>query len=191
MSNTLLPSVEEIQKWKRADIITFSQPEVSGSYFLEISKEKFRGCGLKLGPAMRISDLTDKIRGQGDEIEETDFIKHSDEKHLVVIKDLYQIVTNRNSYSRILMSGASGIGKSCFLLYLLIRLLCNIDDLELNVGTFIEFSDLYEHSETWYMYLVGDTNSTQGIQGVKEKTVVSVSPRNIKKRKTSRILKIL
>ncbi|CAG8740392.1 5654_t:CDS:2, partial [Racocetra fulgida] len=67
------------------------------------------------------------------------FIQHPNKKPLAIIemqalyarlayKDLYRLVTNEDSNSRFLITGTSGVGKSCFLLYLLIRLLCNSDD---------------------------------------------------------------
>ena len=66
-------------------------------------------------------------------------IQHPDGKPLAVINehvlyvrksyiDLYHIVTNENCNPKFLISGTSGVGKSCFLIYLLIRLLCNRTD---------------------------------------------------------------
>ncbi|RHZ82819.1 hypothetical protein Glove_103g64 [Diversispora epigaea] len=81
-----------------------------------------------------------------EEIEKIDFSKHPDEKELAVI-DMHTLYV-RQAYKD---------------LYQI--------DLELNVGTFIEFSDLLNnHSKIWY--LVDDTNPMQD--------VVSAPPRIIK-----------
>jgi len=73
------PSVEEIKKWKRADVIKFLQEkkeeldiddkhievikdqEVAGSDFLLLSEEKLRSIGMSLGPATRIAELAKEI----------------------------------------------------------------------------------------------------------------------------------
>ena len=123
--------------------------------------------------------LQDNIETMSDEQEteqeeltsiDTNLIQHPDRKQLAVIKehvlyvresyrDLYHIVTNENCNPRLLISGTSGVGKSCFLIYLLIRLLCNktdatvifkpfdgtllycFEDSNLFVGDFEEFSE--------------------------------------------------
>ncbi|RIB24295.1 hypothetical protein C2G38_2032003 [Gigaspora rosea] len=89
--NFTLPSVEDVQKWKRADVINFLQKnkdkldlddkhikvieneEVAGD-FLELDAEKLIKYGLKGGPAERIAKLVRDIKGEG-EVEKPSMLK--------------------------------------------------------------------------------------------------------------------
>ncbi|CAG8611666.1 10636_t:CDS:2 [Ambispora gerdemannii] len=136
----------------------------------------------------------------------SNLIQHPNRKPLAVIKepvlyvresyrDLYHIVTNENDEDcdlKFLITGTSGVGKSCFLIYLLIRLLCNktdatvifkpasgnllycFKDSNLSVGDSEEFSEQLYNSKTWY--LVDGTVP----EDVIAKTVVSASSKSIK-----------
>ncbi|CAG8596254.1 6061_t:CDS:2, partial [Acaulospora morrowiae] len=134
----------------------------------------------------------------------TNIIQHPDRKPLAVIKehvlyvrksykDLYHIVNNEKYDPRFLISGTSGVGKSCFLIYLLIRLLCNktdatvifrpveenllycFRDSDLFVGDFEEFSEeLYYNSKAWYLV------DGKVPEDVIARTVVSASSEDIK-----------
>ncbi|CAG8470223.1 14015_t:CDS:2 [Acaulospora morrowiae] len=145
----------------------------------------------------------------------TNLIQHPDRKPLAVImehvlyvrksyKDLYRIVTKDKYDPRFLISGTSGVGKSCFLIYLLIRLLCNktdatvifrpVDgdllycfrDSNLLVGDFKEFSEqLYYNSKAWY--LVDGTVP----EDVIARTVVSASSKDIKDKRFQHFVKNL
>jgi len=48
-------------------------------------------------------------------------------------KDLYKFVTDPDPDRRFLITGILDVGKSCFLLYLLIQLLYNVDDDDVTV----------------------------------------------------------
>ncbi|KAF0556673.1 hypothetical protein F8M41_015031 [Gigaspora margarita] len=81
--NINLPSVEDVQEWKKAGVIKFLQEnkdkldfddddidiikknKVAGPDLLNYSKEEFRECGLQMGPAKRIFDYVNKIKGEG------------------------------------------------------------------------------------------------------------------------------
>ncbi|CAG8850969.1 3312_t:CDS:1, partial [Gigaspora margarita] len=72
--NINLPSVDDVQEWKKAGVIKFLQEnkdkldlddddieiikknKVAGPDLLNYSKEEFRECGLQMGPAKRIFD---------------------------------------------------------------------------------------------------------------------------------------
>jgi len=126
-----------------------------------------------------------------EEIEETsknekiprNIIKHPQDKLLAVIgkpaiyvresyEDLYYLITNRASKDfdhKFLVTGTSGIGKSCFLIYFLVRLLCEykdvtvifqpiqsevfycFKDLNLSSGSYDDFSIQLQSSKTWYL----------------------------------------
>ena len=147
---------------------------------------------------------------------DTNLIRHAGRKPLAVIKehvlyvresyrDLYHIVTNENCDPKFLISGTSGVGKSCFLIYLLIRLLCNktdatvifqpvggsssllycFKDSNLFVGDFEEFSEHLYNSKTWY--LVDGTVP----RDVLARTVVSASSKSIKDRRFQEFIKNL
>ncbi|RIB06214.1 hypothetical protein C2G38_2046960 [Gigaspora rosea] len=141
------------------------------------------------------------------------FIQHPDRRSLAIIdmpalymrqsyKDLYRmIITMKNS--KFLITGTSGVGKSCFLLYLMIRLLCNINDVTIifqpidgevlyclknsgvTVGTYIDFYNLlHNHPETWYL-----VDGTGPMKSVQARTVVSASPKSIKSQKFQEFVK--
>jgi hypothetical protein len=141
-------------------------------------------------------------------------IEHSEKKELAVVKeqvlyirkayeDLYHIVTKKNYDPRFLIYGTSGIGKSCFLIYLLIRLLCNkpnatvifkpmtsnllycFENTKLRVGSFEEFSEQLYNSETWY--LVDDT-APEDVEAI---TVVSASSKSTKSKELQEFIKQL
>ena len=79
MSFPSIPSVEEVSKWKRAQVLTYLQSkkdeldlddkhikviedqEVAGCAFLELTAEKLMEDGLKRGPAESIAKL---IKGE-------------------------------------------------------------------------------------------------------------------------------
>ncbi|KAF0392168.1 Protein kinase-like domain containing protein [Gigaspora margarita] len=81
--NINLLSVEDVQEWKKAGVIKFLQEnkdkldlddddidiikknKVAGPDLLNYSKEEFRECGLQMGPAKRIFDYVNKIKGEG------------------------------------------------------------------------------------------------------------------------------
>ena len=81
MSNNPLPSVQEINKWKRAGVITFLQSKkdeldlddddiniiknnkIAGRAFLELNQEDFMQVGLLMGPAKTIAGLVREIKG--------------------------------------------------------------------------------------------------------------------------------
>ena len=87
MSNTPLPSVEEVNKWKRNDVTKFLQDKkeeldldnedidifqkkkVAGRDFLSLTLETLTQKDglfvLSYGPAERISSLINKIKGKG------------------------------------------------------------------------------------------------------------------------------
>ncbi len=83
MSNTPLPSVEEVNKWKRNDVTKFLQDKkeeldlddediniiknnkVAGRDFLELNVDKLEKWGMKGGPAERITSLVNNIKGKG------------------------------------------------------------------------------------------------------------------------------
>ncbi|CAJ0644343.1 4612_t:CDS:2 [Entrophospora sp. SA101] len=85
MSNTPLPSVEEVNKWKRNDVTKFLQDKkeeldlddedidiikrnrVAGRAFLEVDVNKLMQDGLKRGPAEAIAGLVRDIKGEGQE----------------------------------------------------------------------------------------------------------------------------
>ena len=144
----------------------------------------------------------------------TNLIQHAGRKPLAVIKehvlyvresyrDLYHIVTNKNCDPRFLISGTSGVGKSCFLIYLLIRLLCNetdatvifqpvggsllycFKDSNLFVGDFEEFSEHLYNSKTWYLV---DGSVPEDVVA---RTVVSASSKSIKDRRFQEFIKNL
>ena len=83
MSNTPLPSVEEVNKWKRNDVTKFLQDKkgeldldnddidifqkkkVAGRDFLELNVDKLEKWGMESGPAERITSLVNNIKGKG------------------------------------------------------------------------------------------------------------------------------
>ncbi|CAJ0887474.1 12735_t:CDS:2 [Entrophospora sp. SA101] len=85
MSNTPLPSVEEVNKWKQNDVTKFLQDKkeeldldnenidiikrnrVAGRAFLEVDVNKLMQDGLKRGPAEAIAGLVRDIKGEGQE----------------------------------------------------------------------------------------------------------------------------
>ncbi|CAG8486714.1 4514_t:CDS:2 [Acaulospora morrowiae] len=135
----------------------------------------------------------------------SNLIQYLDRKPLAVIQehvlyvqksyeDLYHIVTNENCHPKFLISGTSGVGKLCFLIYLLIRFLCNrtnaivifkarddnflycFENSNIFVGYFEEFSERLYNPKTWY--LVDGTVP----KNVLARTVVSASSKSIKDR---------
>ncbi len=83
MSNTPLPSVEEVNKWSPVQVINFLESkkdelflydkhievikdqEVAGRDFLELNVDKLEKWGMKGGPAERITSLVNNIKGKG------------------------------------------------------------------------------------------------------------------------------
>ena len=106
-------------------------------------------------------------------------------------KDFYRFVTNPLPDPRFLITGTSGVGKSCFLLYLLIQLLCNFDNVtvvyhprqgklcycfensNLKVGETSDFLDRLHSRDTWYL-----VDSVEPFI-VQARTVVAVSPNSL------------
>ncbi|CAG8509416.1 13055_t:CDS:2 [Funneliformis mosseae] len=109
-----------------------------------------------------------------------DFIEHPIRKDLPIIqqpklyiredyKALYQIVNKEELDPKFLINGTSGIGKSYFLLYLLIQILCSSNDVtvifqttqselfyrfknsKLGVGSFEDISYCLYDPNTWYL----------------------------------------
>ncbi|PKK58328.1 hypothetical protein RhiirC2_763480 [Rhizophagus irregularis] len=132
--------------------------------------------------------------------EELDFIEHPTRKDLPIVqqpklyiredyKALYQIVNKKGLDPKFLINGTSGIGKSCFLLYLLIRILCSSDDVtvifqttqselfyrfkdsKLGVGSFEDISYCLYDPNTWYL-----ADAIPPRPKLKAKTVLAVSP---------------
>ncbi|CAG8673149.1 9406_t:CDS:1, partial [Paraglomus brasilianum] len=82
MSFPSVPSVEEVSKWKRAQVLTYLQSKkdeldlddedldvirtnkVAGSDFLRLNADKLMRVGLTMGPAERIADLVNTIKGE-------------------------------------------------------------------------------------------------------------------------------
>jgi len=82
MSFPSVPSVEEVSKWKRAQVLTYVQSkkdeldlddkhikviedqEIAGSDFLRLNADKLMRVGLTMGPAERIADLVNTIKGE-------------------------------------------------------------------------------------------------------------------------------
>ena len=83
MSNTPLPSVEEVNKWKRNDVTKFLQDKkeeldldnedidifqkkkVAGRVFLELNVDELEKWGMESGPAKGIVGLVKEIKGKG------------------------------------------------------------------------------------------------------------------------------
>ncbi|CAG8554252.1 5979_t:CDS:1, partial [Paraglomus brasilianum] len=82
MSFPSVPLVEEVSKWKRAQVLTYLQSkkdeldlddkhikvigdqEIAGRAFLELTTEKLMEDGLKRGPAETIAKLIKEIKSQ-------------------------------------------------------------------------------------------------------------------------------
>ena len=82
MSFPSVPSVEEVSKWKQAQVLTYLQSkkdeldlddkhikviedqEIAGCTFLDLSQEEFERCGLTVGPAKTIMRLIKAIKSQ-------------------------------------------------------------------------------------------------------------------------------
>ncbi|RHZ76166.1 hypothetical protein Glove_202g84 [Diversispora epigaea] len=134
---------------------------------------------------------------------DTNLIQHPCKKPLAVIKehvlyvrksyrDLYHIITNENCDPKHLVSGTSGVGKSCFLIYLLIQLLCNKTDVtvifkpfdedllycfegpNLSIGYFDEFMEKLYNPKAWYLV---DGSVPKFVMS---KIVISTSSKSIK-----------
>jgi hypothetical protein len=105
-------------------------------------------------------------------------IRHTDtiavvERHILFIRKsyrlLYQELINKSKagLKKFLITGTSGIGKSCFLIYLLMQLLCKdftvifqpindeylycFENLELTRGKYSDFLDILASPDTWYL----------------------------------------
>jgi hypothetical protein len=167
-----------------------------------------------------LQDDIDREQGEQDVDQEEllisrSIIAHSEKKKLAVVKkqalyirkayeDLYHIVTKENVDPRFLISGTSGVGKSCFLIYLLIRLLCNkqnatvifkskksnllycFENTKLRTGSFEEFSEQLYNSKTWY--LVDGTAPEDDVEAIQ---VVSASSKSIKSKELTDFVKEL
>ena len=93
MSFPSVPSVEEVSKWKRAQVLTYLQSKkdeldlddedldvirtnkVAGRAFLELTADKLMRVGLTMGPAESIEKLIRDIKSEGES-------KHYDCVHL-------------------------------------------------------------------------------------------------------------
>jgi hypothetical protein len=138
------------------------------------------------------------------ETKEESIIRHPQDKPLAVIgksaiyvresyEDLYYLITNRASKGsdhKFLVTGTSGIGKSCFLIYFLVRLLCEykdvtiifqpiqsevfycFEDLNLSSGSYDDFSIKLQSSETWYL-----ADGIISPKLVPAKTMIALSPK--------------
>ncbi|CAB4385786.1 unnamed protein product [Rhizophagus irregularis] len=159
-----------------------------------------------------IFDLVKNIRNSSTPIlDKQCFIKHPQDKILAVIEkptmyvresfvDLYHILTNKTSKGsghKFIITGTAGIGKSCFLIYMLIRLLCEpknvtvifqayqsedfyyfrcFGDVVFKRGSYNDFSTYIDSPETWY--LADDILSPELVQA---KSVVALSPKGVVK----------
>ncbi|CAB4435540.1 unnamed protein product [Rhizophagus irregularis] len=171
---------------------------------------------LKLGTEVRgkgdpsFNDLLEVVahlKRESTNWEELKFIEHPTGKDLPVVqqpklyirqdyKALYQIINKKNLDPKFLINGTSGIGKSCFLLYLLVRLLCSSDDVtiifqttqseifyrfkgsELDVGNFEDASYYLYIPDTWYL-----VDAKPPMPRLKARTVLAVSPVSYKENK--------
>ncbi|CAI2187451.1 8276_t:CDS:2, partial [Funneliformis geosporum] len=114
-------------------------------------------------------------------------------------EDLYHLMINQASKSsdhKFLVTGISGIGKLCFLIYFLIQLLCEsenptiifqpvqskdfycFEDLNLSFGRYDDFSTHFQSSEMWYL-----ADGILSPKLVPAKTVVALSPKGVVKDK--------
>jgi hypothetical protein len=96
----------------------------------------------------------------------------------------------------LIITGTSGVGKSCFLLYLLIQLLRNVDNVtvvfqprkgktcycfkgsNLETGEIDNFSDYLYSSETWYLVDSKEPSIVPNSSN-SARTVVAVSPNSL------------
>ncbi|RIA94571.1 hypothetical protein C1645_551497 [Glomus cerebriforme] len=137
--------------------------------------------------------------------------KHPQDKPLAVIgkpalyvresyEEIYHMLIHQASSGDIdhkfLITGTAGTGKSCFLIYFLIRLLCEsnnatiifqplqsekfycFEGLNINYGSYDDFSAYLDDPETWYL--------ADGILSPKlvfAKTIVALSPKGVVKDK--------
>ncbi|CAG8654767.1 4292_t:CDS:2, partial [Paraglomus occultum] len=85
MSSPSVPSVEEVSRWKRAQVLTFlrskkdeldlddedidivQKNKVAGRAFLNLTAEELERCGMTMGPAKTIVDLIKEIKGEREE----------------------------------------------------------------------------------------------------------------------------
>ncbi|CAI2180472.1 4112_t:CDS:2 [Funneliformis geosporum] len=155
-----------------------------------------------------IEDAIEEIIIKEEEVNPCNIIKHPQEKPLAVIKkpaiyvresyeELYHLMIDQASKSsdhKFLVTGTSGIGKSCFLIYFLIQLLCEsenptiifqpvqsedfycFEDLYLSFGRYDDFSAHFQSSETWYL-----ADGILSPKLVPAKTVVALSPKGVVK----------
>ncbi|PKY52515.1 hypothetical protein RhiirA4_470194 [Rhizophagus irregularis] len=139
------------------------------------------------------SDLQDIIRGKNGNLavigESALYVRRA-------YKDLYLLVTDPDPDSKFIITGTSGVGKTCFLLYLLIQLLCNDDNVtiifqprdgktcycfkgsNLETGKIDDFSDDLYSPKTWYL-VDSKQPSIDPKSSNSARTVVAASPNSL------------
>nr|CAG8607904.1 10953_t:CDS:2 [Entrophospora candida] len=169
----------------------------------ESSKKK------KLDPLFE--SICNLVKNQKDQLrliqqnQQNDVIKHDGElavieKEVLFVRKSYKFLYNelkrkssKGGINKFLITGTSGIGKSCFLIYVLIQLLCEdatvifqpfndeylycFENLTMISGKYYDFLYLLNKSATWYL--------ADGIISPKlvlAKTVVTLSPNGIRTR---------
>ncbi|CAB4384342.1 unnamed protein product [Rhizophagus irregularis] len=167
--------------------------------------------------AIDIDDDDIKVVSSGSKNTPSNIIRHPEDKLLAVIEkpamyvresyeDLrYRLIElasrgPKNTKHKFLVTGTSGVGKSCFLIYFLILHLCEQDvpiifqshknkevfycfeNLNLSSGSYKDFSTHWNSSETWYL-----ADGIISPELVSAKTVIALSPKGVAKDKFQEI----
>ncbi|CAG8637334.1 7411_t:CDS:2, partial [Ambispora gerdemannii] len=162
--------------------------------------------------------LTSGVEDEDTEATPRNIIKHPENKPLAVIEksalyvresyeDLYDLIINQvdgNFKYKLLVTGTSGVGKSCFLIYLLIQLFHDFEDVtiilqsiqneyfycfqssDFSVGSYDDFSAYFRSSKTWYL-----ADGILSPKLVPAKTVVALSAKGVYKDEFQEFDKIL